>query len=162
METQSRHDSLDAAAAPTHKHETWGSSTQSRQSTPPPSQRQPTNNLLHSNLATDPTAVVTATDSKQDPAFGSYQQSAHVRLPAASDLHGSLGTGTALGAALGAPLRADPAPAPSVSGYYRPGRGAVRGLLLALEAQGKGQVTVYRPATGLAARPMRTHELAEK
>jgi len=73
------------------------------------------------------------------------------------DLHGGLGDGTAT--VVGA---TEPGPTPSVSGYYQPRRGAVRGLLLALEAQGKGQVAVYRPATGPAARPMRIVELTEK
>ena len=49
-----------------------------------------------------------------------------------------------------------------MSGFYRPERGAVRGLLLAVEVQGKGQVVVYRPATGPAARTMRLQELSEK
>ena len=50
----------------------------------------------------------------------------------------------------------------SMSGFYRPERGAVRGLLLAVEVQGKGQVAVYRPATGPAARTMRLQELTDK
>ena len=87
-------------------------------------------------------------------------------------LHNSLGSGSAVGALLADAAKAEPksglasASEPSdpsaISGYYRPERGAVRGVLLALETQGKGQVAVFRPATGPAARPMRLAELQEK
>ena len=105
----------------------------------------------------EPTAVATAR-----PPFTAHEQFAQPASTSSLGFHGALGTGTALEAVLGAPSKARPGPIPSVSGYYRPERGAVRGLLLALEAQGKGQVAVYRPATGPAARPMRVHELTQK
>ena len=87
--------------------------------------------------------------------------------------HSSLGTGSALEALLAdAPKttsRLSPAAQghsavpPGVSGYYRPVIGGqLRGVLLALETQGPGQVAVYRPATGPAAKPMRLSELQGK
>lgn len=54
------------------------------------------------------------------------------------------------------------AAAGGISGYYRLQRGAVRGLLLALELPQKGQVALYRPATGAAAKPLAVSQLAAR
>lgn len=174
MELQTRLDSLDALAggaapaAPAPKlealddprvHKREGSSSQvAATATATPS-------LTHSaasyqQQAAVATAVATTPSSDQPPALGSHQQSPEAVSKPGIDFQGCLGSGSALGQVLGSASREEEGP--GVSGYYRPERGAVRGLLLALEAQGKGQVAVYRPATGPAARPMRISELAQK
>ena len=151
MESQTRLDSLDAAAA---------EPTRVQQEQPSPSKGPHTSSATKHAAA--PTAVATSDHfCDPPPASGTPQQMPdHVSTTTCGvhvDLHGGLGDGTAT--VVGA---TEPGPTPSVSGYYQPRRGAVRGLLLALEAQGKGQVAVYRPATGPAARPMRIVELTEK
>ncbi len=161
MESQTRMNSLDAAAAaaaePTHTHDSFV-----QQEQPSPSKGQYTSSAAKHVAA--PTAVVTSAHScAPPPASGTPQQiPEHISTATCGvdvDLHHGLGDGRATGAVVGG---TEPGPAPCVSGYYQPRRGAVRGLLLALEAQGKGQVAVYRPATGPAARPIRIDELAEK
>jgi len=161
MESQTRLDSLDAAAAePTHIHGGWDGNSFVQQEQPSPSKGPYTSSATKHAAA--PTAVATSDHfCDPPPASGTPQQMPdHVSTTTCGvhvDLHGGLGDGTAT--VVGA---TEPGPTPSVSGYYQPRRGAVRGLLLALEAQGKGQVAVYRPATGPAARPMRIVELTEK
>lgn len=59
-------------------------------------------------------------------------------------------------------INAGSAAAGGLSGYYRPQRGAVRGLLLALELPHKEQVAVYRPATGAAAKALPVSQLATR
>ena len=125
----------------------------------------------------EPTAVGTASQAAWDHTSSSSLNSSHYQPGTAglADPQAAFGSGQALEAALRRPAQLEhlhPVPPsgvsgfavsqPSVSGYYRPERGAVRGLLLALEIQGKGQVAVYRPATGPAARPMRLQELTER
>ena len=159
MERQSRLDSLDTDAETAADHT-------GRASQPFTVAQQPSQDGL-SNTDQASVAAAGATRSQHDPS----SDSAHKELDPYS-FHSSLGTGSALGALLADAPKAEPrispqaeggvGPLPSVSGYYRPERGAVRGLLLALETQGKGQVAVYRPATGPAARPMRINELQEK
>ena len=81
---------------------------------------------------------------------------------------GSLGPKTsALGAHVGPEASAlgahvGSAAAGTVNGYYRLQRGVVRGLLLALELPQKGQVALYRPATGAAAKPLAVSQLAAR
>jgi len=163
MESQTRLDSLDAAAAePTHIHGGWDGNSFVQQEQPSPSKGPYTSSATKHAAA--PTAVATSDHfCDPPPASGTPQQMPeHVSTTTCGvhvDLHGGLGDSTATGAVVGA---TEPGPTPSVSGYYQPRRGAVRGLLLALEAQGKGQVAMYRPATGPAARPMRIVELTEK
>lgn len=57
------------------------------------------------------------------------------------------------------PRAREAAALPEASGYYRLGRGAVRGVLLALQLPNSHQVAVYRPATGAAAKPMLVSQL---
>ena len=158
MESQSRTDSLDAAAAaaaePTHTHDSFVQQEQ-------PSLSKGLYTSSATTHAAAPTAVGTS-DHCCDPPPASGTPHQHVsttRYAVDVHLHHGLGNGRATGAVVGA---TEPGPALGVSGYYQPRRGAVRGLLLALEAQGKRQVAVYRPATGPAARPMRIDELTEK
>lgn len=169
MESQTRLDSLDAIAAATPpamapKHEALDDPRRRKHegSNPQPAVTA-TPSLTHfaalGELAVA-TAVAATPSSDQPPAFDSRQQSPEAVSKPGVDFQGCLGSGSALGAVLGSASREEEGP--GVSGYYRPERGAVRGLLLALEAQGKGQVVVYRPATGPAARPMRINELAQK
>ena len=161
MESQTRLDSLDAAAAaaaePTHTHDSF---VQQEQFFP---SKGPYTSSATKHVAA-PTAVVTSAHSCAPPPASATPQQIPEHISTATcgvdvDLHHGLGDGRATGAVVGG---TEPGPAPCVSGYYQPRRGAVRGLLLALEAQGKGQVAVYRPATGPAARPMRIDELTEK
>ena len=170
VESQTRLDSLDAlagvaaptATAPKHealddprRHKHKGSSSQPAVTATP--------SLTHSAALGElavAAAVAATPSSDQPPAFGSHQQSPEAVSKPGVDFQGCLGSGSALGAVLDSASRKEEGP--GVSGYYRPERGAVRGLLLALEAQGKGQVAVYRPATGPAARPMRISELTHK
>ena len=174
MECQTRLDSLDAlaAAAPSAiapKHEAWDDPRRHKHEEPSSQQTAtatatPSLTLTHSAASCQQMAVAAAVaarpSSDQPPAFGSHHQSPDAVSKPGIDFQGCLGSGSALGAVLGAASREEQEA--GVSGYYRPERGAVRGLLLALEAQGKGQVAVYRPATGPAARPMRISELAHK
>ena len=167
MECQTRLDSLDAAPSRTDT----GASTPPQTSNPaqrPPSTDSPTG--VHPSAHT---AIAPISQAQQSPAVHCVgaADSAHGHTPTLHSLHSSLGSGSALGAAVADVPQAAPrrSPAdehatgpPSVCGYYRPERGAVRGVLLALETQGKGQVAVYRPATGPAARPMRLTELQDK
>jgi len=165
MESQTRLDSLDAAAAaaePTHTHESWDGDGFVQKEQPSSSKGPHTSSATKHAAA--PTAVVSSDHCRAPPlALGTPHQSPeHVSKNTCGvdvDLHRGLGDGRVTGSVVGA---TEPGPSPSVSGYYQPRRGAVRGLLLALEAQGKGQVAVYRPATGPAARPMRIDELTEK
>ena len=161
MERQSRLDSLNPDTNTEADHT-------DRVPQPPTAAQQPSQGGL-STAKQVSAATAAATSSQRDqPATSVYKEPDHD----AYSFHSSLGTGSALGALLADAHRAEPQTSPyseredgghpSVSGYYRPERGAVRGLLLALETQGKGQVAVYRPATGPAARPMRIIELQEK
>ena len=168
MESQTRMDSLNAAAAAaaepthTHTHESWDGDGFVQKEQPSLSKGPYTSSAAKHVAA--PTAVVTSAHScAPPPASGTPQQiPEHISTATCGldvDLHSGLGDGRATGAVVGA---IEPGPVPCMSGYYQPRRGAMRGLLLSLEAQGKGQVAVYRPATGPAARPMRIHELTEK
>ncbi|KAA6420128.1 MAG: strawberry notch-1 [Trebouxia sp. A1-2] len=167
MESQTRLDSLGATAAaaaaePIHIHEGWDGDAFVQQEQPSRSKGPHTSSATEHVAA--PTAVGTSNQCRApSPALGTPQQMPeHVSTTTRGvnvDLHGGLGDGRATGSVVGA---TEPGPASCVSGYYQPRRGAVRGLLLALEAQGKGQFAVYRPATGPAARPMRIDDLTEK
>lgn len=117
-----------------------------------------------------PSASDPLNQSQQSPTFhhfGSLDGSGLEGGPPPS----SLGSGLALGTVVADVPKAEPSSSPaagdapgppSTSGYYRPERGAVRGVLLALETQGKGLVAVYRPATGPAARPIRLTDLQDR
>ena len=169
MDSQTRLDSLDAAAAaaapaaePTHTHESWDGEGFVQQEQPSPSRGPYTSSAT--KLAAASTAGFTSHHGCDPPPASAtpQQMPEHVGTTTYGvdvDMHRGLGDGRATGAVVGA---IEPGPSPCVSGYYQPRRGAARGLLLALEAQGKGQVAVYRPATGPAARPMRIDELTEK
>ncbi|KAL0035121.1 hypothetical protein WJX79_001613 [Trebouxia sp. C0005] len=151
-----------AAAEPIHIHEGWDGDAFVQQEQPSRSKGPHTSSATEHVAA--PTAVGTSNQCRApSPALGTPQQMPeHVSTTTRGvnvDLHGGLGDGRATGSVVGA---TEPGPASCVSGYYQPRRGAVRGLLLALEAQGKGQFAVYRPATGPAARPMRIDDLTEK
>lgn len=59
----------------------------------------------------------------------------------------------------GLPGTTSGAGAESISGYYKMTKGAVRGLLLALELPHKQHVAVYKPATGPAAKTLPLSQL---
>ena len=173
MECQSRLDCLDVPATATPSHIDTGFDTVSE--TYNAEQRPSVSDTANGVTPSADTAVASIGQPQQSPAFpqssGHHLDAACHEEPNPQSFHSSLGTGSALGAVVADAPKADPrssltgedAPAPpGVSGYYRPQRGAIRGVLLALETQGKGQVAVYRPATGPAARPMRLTELQEK
>ena len=171
MECQTRLDSLNMTAdAPPSQTDT-GANTLPRTSNPaqqPFSSDSP--NGVHFS---EDTAIAPISQTQHSPAvhhFGDSNSACH-DVPTPHSFHSRLGSGSALGAVVAdvpqAAPRSSPADEhvtgpPSVSGYYRPAKGAVRGVLLALETQGKGQVAIYRPATGPAARPMRLTELQDK
>ena len=173
MECQTRLDSLKMAVdtAPSQKDTGINTLPQTSKSVQQPSSEAP--NDIHPSADT---ATAPISQAQQSPAFHllGASDTAHLHDPTSHSFHsnlGNLGSGSALGAVVADAPQAAPgsSPAdenatgpPSVSGYYRPARGAVRGVLLALETQGKGQVAVYRPATGPAARPMRLTELQDK
>ena len=165
MECQTRLDSLNMAAEP--------DAVPSQTPTSNPSQQPTSSDAPSSTHPSADTATAPIGQAQQSPALhhSGANDTAHGHEPASHSFHSSLGSGSALGAVVAdapqAPPRSSPADEhatspPSVSGYYRPERGAVRGVLLALETQGRGQVAVYRPATGSAARPMRLAELQDK
>ena len=167
MECQTRLDSLKMAAESAAAPSQTPTSNPAQQPTP---SHAPTGTHLSADTATAPISP-----AQQSPAFhySGATDTAHGHEPTSHLFHSSLGSGSALGAVVADAPQAAPRSSPgdehatgppSVSGYYRPERGAVRGVLLALETQtqGRGQVAVYRPATGPAARPMRLTELQNK
>ena len=167
MDSQTRLDSLDAAAAaaaaePSHTYESWDGEGFVPQEQPSPSKGPYTSSAT--KLAAAPTAGSTSHHCCDPPPASANPQQIPEHVSTTTygvdaGMQRGLGDGRATGAVVGA---VEAGPSPCVSGYYQPRRGAARGLLLALEAQGKGQVAVYRPATGPAARPMRIDELTEK
>ena len=171
LECQTRLDSLQVAADAAPSQTDTGTDTL-------PQTSNSAQQLLSSDASNGihpPADTATAPISQAQPLLALHHfdasDTAHRHEPPSHSFHSNLGSGSALGAVLADAPQAAPrsSPAdehatgpPSVSGYYRPARGAVRGVLLALETQGKGQVAVYRPATGPAARPMRLTELKDK
>lgn len=170
MEHQSRMETLDMAAQPASASHT---DTDCTMNSHPPNHKQVPGVGDTPDGGVRPSADLPFSQSQQSPAFnhlGAFDESGHEGLHPQS-LHSNLGSGSVLGAVVADVPKAEPSSSPagedacgpsSTSGYYRPERGAVRGVLLALETQGKGQVAVYRPATGPAARPMRLAELQNK
>lgn len=172
MECQTRMDSLNMAADHAELGPTDPGITPIAHTSNP--EQQPSSSAAPTSVTSSAdTAIAPIAQAQQSPAvnhFGAFDTLHHPE-PTSQSLHSSLGCGSALEAVVADAPQASPSrpPAvegapgpPGVSGFYRPARGAVRGVLLALETQGKGQVAVYRPATGPAARPMRLVELQEK
>lgn len=172
MECQARMDSPNMAADDAALGYTDAGTTPSAH-TSNPEQQPYSSAALNGVTSSADTAITPIAQAQQSPAsnhFGAFDTLHHPE-PTLQSLHSNLGCGSALEAVVADAPQASPSrpPAlegapgpPGVSSYYRPARGAVRGVLLALETQGKGQVAVYRPATGPAARPMRLAELQEK
>lgn len=171
MERQSRLDSLDIAAAhataTAHTHTDCNMDTHALDPEQLPGVDDTPSRVTPS--ANDP-----PNQSQQSPTFhhlGGLDGSGLEGGPLPGSFPSSLGSGLALGTVVADAPKAEPSSSPaaedalgppSISGYYRPERGAVRGVLLALETQGKGLVAVYRPATGPAARPIRLAELQDR
>lgn len=173
MECQTRMDSLNMAAHDASLGQTNPGTTPIAHTSNP--EQKPSSSAAPDGVTSSSadTAIAPIAQAQQSPAvnhFGVFHTLHHPE-PTSQSLHSNLGCGSALEAVVADAPQASPSrpPAvegapgpPGVSGYYRPARGAVRGVLLALETQGKGQVAVYRPATGPAARPMRLTELQDK
>lgn len=171
MECQTRLDSLNMAAQAPPSQTDTGPKTLPQ--TSHPAQQPCSSDSPNGVHFSEDTAIAPISQSQHSPALHHFRDSNNAchDVPTSHSFHSRLGSGSALGAVVADVTQATPrsSPAdehvtgpPSVSGYYRPAKGAVRGVLLALETQGKGQVAIYRPATGPAARPMRLTELQDK